>query len=110
MLSTEPATVGSAGYPLLLQTGESYRGEPLHDRQHPHNLFMELVALYDVPVTSRVGVELYAAPVGEPHSVQWRFPTDHWPRPIRTPRSGITGRMRPMSRSVCSQRGCSRTA
>jgi len=26
MLSAEPATIGSAGYPLLLQSGESYRG------------------------------------------------------------------------------------
>jgi len=66
MMSTDPFTVGKAGYPLLLQTGESYRGEPLHDRQHPHDLFMELAALYDVPVTSHLGVEIYAAPVGEP--------------------------------------------
>jgi hypothetical protein len=66
MLSTDPFTVGKAGYPLLLQTGESYRGQPLHDRQHPHDLFMELAALYDVPVTSDVGFELYAAPAGEP--------------------------------------------
>src|SRR5437763_14542780 len=33
MLSLDPATVGSRGYPLLLQTGESYRRQPLHDRQ-----------------------------------------------------------------------------
>jgi len=66
MMSTEPATVGKGGYPLLLQTGESYRGQPLHDRQHPHDLFMELAGLYDIPVTSNVGVEMYAAPVGEP--------------------------------------------
>ncbi|HTD62377.1 MAG TPA: hypothetical protein VK679_17100 [Gemmatimonadaceae bacterium] len=66
MLSTDPFTVGKAGYPLLLQTGESYRGEPLHDRQHPHDLFMELAAVYDAPVTSDVAVELYAAPAGEP--------------------------------------------
>jgi hypothetical protein len=66
MLSTDPFTVGKAGYPLLLQTGESYRGEPLHDRQHPHDLFMELAAVYDVPVTSDLGLELYAAPAGEP--------------------------------------------
>jgi hypothetical protein len=66
MMSTDPFTVGKAGYPLLLQTGESYRGQPLHDRQHPHDLFMELAALYAVPVTSKIGVEVYAAPVGEP--------------------------------------------
>src|SRR2546427_9435233 len=35
---------------LLLQSGESYRGAPLYDRQHPHDLFMELAALYERPV------------------------------------------------------------
>src|SRR5256886_5717728 len=38
MLSAEPWTIGARGYPLLLQSGESYRGTPLHDRQHPHDL------------------------------------------------------------------------
>jgi hypothetical protein len=74
MMSTEPFTVGSGGYPLLLQTGESYRGQPLHDRQHPHNLFMELAELYDVPVTKRTGIELYAAPVGDPALGPVAFP------------------------------------
>jgi len=66
MLSAEPFTVGARGYPLLLQTGESYRGVPLRDRQHPHDLFMELSARYEVPVTDSLGVSIYAAPVGEP--------------------------------------------
>jgi hypothetical protein len=66
MLSLEPATVTSNGYPLLLQTGESNDGVPLHDRQHPHDFWMELSALYQVPLTSRLGLELYAAPSGEP--------------------------------------------
>jgi hypothetical protein len=39
MLSAEPATAGgSKAIPLLLQTGETYGGESLHDRQHPHDL------------------------------------------------------------------------
>jgi hypothetical protein len=66
MLSIEPATVTAAGYPLLLQTGESHKGVPLHDRQHPHDFWMEIAALYEVPITSRLGLELYAAPAGEP--------------------------------------------
>ena len=66
MLSAEPFTVGARGYPLLLQTGESYRGAPLRDRQHPHDLFMELSARYEVPISERVGISLFAAPVGEP--------------------------------------------
>ena len=66
MLSAEPFTVGARGYPLLLQTGESYKGVPLVDRQHPHDLFMELSARYEVPVTRTVGLSIFAAPAGEP--------------------------------------------
>ena len=66
MLSVDAATVGPSGYPLLLQSGEAYKGEPLHDRQHPHDLFMEVAALYDRPITPRVAWSLYLAPSGEP--------------------------------------------
>ncbi|HEU4642363.1 MAG TPA: hypothetical protein VFS44_07890 [Gemmatimonadaceae bacterium] len=66
MVSLEPATIGAKGYPLLLQTGESYRGEPLHDRQHPHDAVMELAALFQQPVGAGVAVELYAGLAGEP--------------------------------------------
>jgi hypothetical protein len=49
MLSAEPATIGKDGYPLLLQTGETADGvTPLVDRQHPHDLFMELAASLSV--------------------------------------------------------------
>ena len=48
MLSADPVTVGKSGYPLLLQTGEALNGEPLIDRQHPHDLFMELAASYSL--------------------------------------------------------------
>ena len=66
MVSAEPFTIGKRGYPLLLQSGETYQGGPLHDRQHPHDLFMELSALYEWPITRRLGFLVYAAPVGEP--------------------------------------------
>ena len=66
MLSLDPWTVTDRGYPLLLQTGESFHGEPLHDRQHPHDFLMELGAIYERAMTRSVGVELYAAPSGEP--------------------------------------------
>jgi len=66
MLSLEPFTVGKQGYPLLLQTGETLDGEPLHDRQHPHDLFMEVAARYRQAVGDAIGVELYVAPSGEP--------------------------------------------
>ncbi len=74
MLSAEPWSVGSRGYPLLLQSGESYRGATLHDRQHPHDLFMELAALYERPVARNLGLSLYLAPVGEPAVGPVAFP------------------------------------
>lgn len=66
MMSAEPATVGECGYPDLLATGESCNGEPLHDRQHPHDLFMELAAGYERALSSNVAFQLYGGPVGEP--------------------------------------------
>ena len=66
MLSLDALTVTSKGYPLLLQTGESFNGKPLHDRQHPHDFFMELGALYQRQFTPALGWSIYAAPSGEP--------------------------------------------
>jgi hypothetical protein len=66
MMSLEPYTVGASGYPLLLQSGEAYRGEPLRDRQHPHDLFMEIAAMYERPIGGGLGASIYLAPVGEP--------------------------------------------
>jgi hypothetical protein len=61
MASLEPY-MGKSGYPLLLQTGETADGKnPLFDRQHPHDLFMEISARYE-----RSGFFVYFAPVGEP--------------------------------------------
>jgi hypothetical protein len=66
MLSLDPATVTRRGYPLLLQSGEAIDGEPIRDRQHPHDFWMELGLLYERPVSSNLGISLYAAPSGEP--------------------------------------------
>ncbi|MEP6730061.1 MAG: hypothetical protein ABJE10_05465 [bacterium] len=66
MLSLDPATVTNSGYPLLLQTGEALHGQPLHDRQHPHDFLMELGVLYERPVAKNLALSLYAAPSGEP--------------------------------------------
>lgn len=74
MASADPWTVTERGYPLLLQSGESFNGAALHDRQHPHDLFMELTANYQVPITRHVGVEAYAGPVGEPAVGPAAFP------------------------------------
>jgi hypothetical protein len=67
MLSLEPATVGKSGYPLLLQTGETADGQtPLIDRQHPHDLFMELAASYSIPFREAGSVFAYVGYPGEP--------------------------------------------
>lgn len=70
MLSAEPWTIGRGGYPLLMQTGETANGvDPLVDRQHPHDLFMELAASWSVPVGAPEdgsSVFLYLGLPGEP--------------------------------------------
>ncbi len=66
MLSLDPFTVTNRGYPLLLQSGETHQGQPLHDRQHPHDFWMELGALYQRPLTKSLAWSVYAAPSGEP--------------------------------------------
>ena len=65
MLSAEPA-MRHDGYPNLFATGELAFGEPLVDRQHPHDLFMELAARVDVDIAEDASVFLYGGPVGEP--------------------------------------------
>ena len=75
MLSAEPFTTGGeAGYPLLLQVGEEVNGQPLHDRQHPHDLFMELAVDHLQPITGWLGFQLYAAAAGEPALGPVAFP------------------------------------
>lgn len=66
MASLEPS-LGKEGYPLLLQTGESADGRnPLFDRQHPHDLLMEVAAAYERPLGKAGSFFVYFAPVGEP--------------------------------------------
>ena len=66
MLSLEPATIGKEGYPLLLQTGETADGRThLIDRQHPHDLFMELAGTYNVSSGNR-SLFVYGGLPGEP--------------------------------------------
>jgi hypothetical protein len=66
MWAADPGTVGKTGYPLLLQTGEAANGEPLLDRQHPHDLFMELAASYSLRWSDAGSIFVYAGLPGEP--------------------------------------------
>jgi hypothetical protein len=66
MMSAEPFTFPRGGSPLLFQTGETYKGQPIVDRQHPHDLFMELSAQYTVPLGERATWFTYFGYPGEP--------------------------------------------
>lgn len=74
MVSLEPITMRGDGYPLLLQSGETWKGEALHDRQHPHDCFMEVATKYIIPVHENIGLEFYAALAGEPALGPVAFP------------------------------------
>jgi len=66
MFSAEPFTFPPGGSPLLFQTGETYKGEPLVDAQHPHDLLMELSAQYTHPLGERATWFTYFGYPGEP--------------------------------------------
>jgi len=65
MLSLEPL-MGQRGYPSLFATGETAHGSPLVDRQHPHDLFMELSGRLDIGIAKDTTAFLYGGPVAEP--------------------------------------------
>lgn len=75
MFSPEPFTLGGDGYALLFQTGETFEGQPLQDRQHPHDLVMEAAVHWlSRPLPGDLGFELYGGPVGEPALGPAAFP------------------------------------
>jgi hypothetical protein len=74
MFSLEPATISGRFYPELFQEGETAFGKPIVDGQHPHNLFMELAAIYDRKLGGQGLFTLYAAPVGDPALGPTAFP------------------------------------
>src|SRR3569623_384843 len=90
MMSLDPA-MKHDGYPLLFATGEEAYGQPLVDRQHPHDLFMELSGRLDLDVAHGTTAFVYGGPVAEPalgpsafmHRASARFNpeapiTHHW--------------------------------
>ena len=66
MVSLDPLTETRGGYPLLFQTGESYRGQPLIDRQHPHDLLSGLSVGYTHAFSKDVDLTAYLGYPGEP--------------------------------------------
>jgi len=66
MMTLEPL-MGPNGYPVLLQTGETSDGQfPLLNRQHPHDLFMELAVTGNRQLTDDASVFAYGGLPGEP--------------------------------------------
>jgi hypothetical protein len=66
MLSLDPATVGKDGYGEIFQVGEALGGRPLVDRQHPHDLFMQLAAVWRTPLSATTSWTLAGGLAGEP--------------------------------------------
>jgi hypothetical protein len=83
MLSLEPWTIGGCGYPVLLATGETCDGDTIHDRQHPHDLFMELAVEYDRPLRAATRWQIYGGAAGEPALGPVAFP--HRPSAMPNP-------------------------
>ncbi len=65
MMSLDPL-MGERGYPDLFATGETAHGIALVDRQHPHDLFMEMSGRIDTAMGRDSHVFLYAGLPGEP--------------------------------------------
>lgn len=65
MLSLEPLTMGGDGYGEIFQTGETYREQPLVNRQHPHDFVMQLIAAWSRPLSPRTSITVAGGPVGE---------------------------------------------
>ena len=74
MISFEPWTVPGCGYINLLSSGEVCEGEGIHDRQHPHDLFMEIAAEYERPLRGTSNWQLYGGLAGEPALGPVAFP------------------------------------
>lgn len=66
MLSFDKLVMGGEGYPLLYQSGETWEGRPLVDRQHPHDLFAALSIGYTHAINKDMDVFAYFGYPGEP--------------------------------------------
>lgn len=84
MLSLEPLTIPGCGYPDLLASGEVCDGNAIHDRQHPHDFFMELAADYSRPLRGSLRWQVYGGLAGEPALGPVAYPhrTSAMPNPL----------------------------
>ena len=66
MISLDRLTEGGDGYPLLFQSGETWKGKRLVDRQHPHDLFSGLSIGYTQMFNENIDLFAYLGYPGEP--------------------------------------------
>jgi len=66
MISLDRLTEGGNGYPLLFQSGETFEGKRLVDRQHPHDLFSALSIGYTQMINDDIDITAYFGYPGEP--------------------------------------------
>ena len=66
MISFDRLTEGGNGYPLLFQSGETWKGQKLVDRQHPHDLFSALSIGYTRMINRDMDITAYFGYPGEP--------------------------------------------
>ncbi len=88
MFSLDHVIAGGSGYPLLFQSGELYKGQPLVDRQHPHDLISELSVSYSHALSKNTDVFAYLAYPGEPALGPVAFM--HRPSALANPDAPIT--------------------
>ena len=96
------------GYGEMFQVGEALDGQPLVDRQHPHDFVMQLAAVWRTPLGDDTGLTIAGGPSASRRSGRWRSCTAHRPRRIRSRRSSITRSIRLTSPSASSRRRRSR--
>ena len=88
MASAEAWTVKDCGFLNLLATGEMCDGDTIHDRQHPHDLFMEIAADYDHAIRGSLRWQIYGGLAGEPALGPISFP--HRTSAVANPVAPIT--------------------
>lgn len=88
MLSAEPWTVRGCGSLNFLATGDVCDGDTIHDRQQPHDLFMELAVDYERPLRGEWRWQVYAGLAGEPAVGPPGYP--HRPSALANPIGPIT--------------------
>ncbi|MGZ3975566.1 MAG: hypothetical protein ACXVMI_14955 [Flavisolibacter sp.] len=88
IMSSLDALTGGSGYPLLFQSGESYKGKAIVDRQHPHDLFSELSVSYAQALSKKADVFVYVGYPGEPALGPVAFM--HRPSALANPDAPIT--------------------